>query len=90
MKIQLNNQEILTAIHQYVGTLGIDLTEKTIGIEFTQGRKNKLTADITINESSDVIDDEPETTDALIADVVEPVKEDPAPESVDGSASIFG
>jgi len=53
MKIQLNNSEILLAIQKYVGTLGIDLTDKTISIDFIQRQKLGLTADVTIIDESD-------------------------------------
>jgi hypothetical protein len=87
MKIQLNNTEILTALHQYVNTMGINLTNKTISIEFIQGRKNGLSAEIAIDEASDdVVDDvvETETKEPEAHQEREDVPE------TDGSQSIFG
>lgn len=39
MKINLNEQEIFTAIEEYISNQGIDLSEKKISIDLTAGRK---------------------------------------------------
>ena len=52
MQIQLKQSEIISAIKQYVGAQGINLSGKTVDISFTAGRKEGgLTADVVIEES---------------------------------------
>ena len=49
MKLQLNHEEINQAIVDYVGKLGIDLTDKETDVEFTAGRNgNGISASIDI------------------------------------------
>lgn len=91
MKLQLNNTEILTAINQYVTTLGIDLTNKSISIEFVQGRKNGISADISIDETTDKTEVTATNLEVLPVAPDAPINDlpDEAPESIDGSQSIF-
>lgn len=52
MQIQLKQAEIIAALKQYITSQGINLTGKTVDIEFTAGRKESgLTADISIEET---------------------------------------
>lgn len=52
MNIQLNQNEIIKAIHQYVEQQGISLRNKTLAVAFTSGRKeNGLSADLTIEDA---------------------------------------
>jgi hypothetical protein len=51
MQINLKQAEIVSALKAYIAAKGIDLTSKTVEIDFTAGRKNTgLSADITIED----------------------------------------
>ena len=82
MRIQLSSAEILKAVHQYVGTLGINLSNKAVNIDFVQRQKLGLTADVTITDESDstrisaggtleITDVLPTTPDAPINDLTD-------------------
>jgi hypothetical protein len=51
MQIQLKQAEIVSALKQYIGSQGINLSGKSVEISFTAGRGQAgLTADIVIEE----------------------------------------
>ena len=51
MKVKIQQNEIITALKQYISSQGINLQGKTVAIDFTAGRKEGgLTADISIEE----------------------------------------
>ena len=51
MQINLKQAEIVSALKAYIAAKGIDLTGKTVEIDFTAGRKNTgLSADIVIED----------------------------------------
>lgn len=52
MQIQLKQQEIEAALKMFVSQQGINLTGKTVVVEFTSGRKNNgLSAELTIEDA---------------------------------------
>jgi 6-phosphogluconolactonase/glucosamine-6-phosphate isomerase/deaminase len=54
LKINLNEKEIHQAIIEFIGSEGIDLSEKQVNIELTAGRKpNGFYADVEIGEPDD-------------------------------------
>ena len=51
MKVKIQQNEIITALKQYISSQGINLQGKAVAIDFTAGRKEGgLTADISIEE----------------------------------------
>lgn len=51
MQISLKQGEIENAVTQYISSQGINLSGKTVGLEFTAGRGERgLTVDITIED----------------------------------------
>ena len=51
MKVKIQQNEIITALKQYISSQGINLQGKVVAIDFTAGRKEGgLTADISIEE----------------------------------------
>lgn len=92
MQIQLKQTEIKKALEQYIANQGINLSGKSVDIQFTAGRKESgLTADIVIQDAPSVIPAGPipraaapvtETVEAG-EPVAEPVTATPAP-------SLFG
>ena len=51
MKVKIQQNEIITALKQYISSQGINLQGKIVAIDFTAGRKEGgLTADISIEE----------------------------------------
>jgi hypothetical protein len=87
MKIQLTSAEILKAVHQYVDTLGINLGNKTVNIEFIQRQKLGLTADVIITD-----DDQPALFTAGGTIEIEEAPDAPINDHDDNgdSQSIFG
>jgi hypothetical protein len=60
MQIQLKQREIAAALKMFIQSQGINLTGKSVEIEFTSGRKdNGLSAELTIEDS------EPQTESGL-------------------------
>lgn len=104
MDINLKQPEIETAIRSYLTKLGIDLDGKTVGIDFTSGRKNNgLTAAVTITNElipgfeTNVSTDEPksaEVIDLVNTPVADPVAEvaatEPEATTEAQTKSIFG
>lgn len=55
MLIQLKQNEIVTALKQYIAQQGINLTNKDVKITFTAGRKESgISADVEIEEMGDI------------------------------------
>jgi hypothetical protein len=52
MKIQLNSEEISSAIEKYISDMGVEIEGKEIDIEFTPRRKEKgVEAEVAIGEA---------------------------------------
>jgi hypothetical protein len=90
LKIQIKQPEIMAGIKLYLASQGIDLTGKTVEIEFTAGRKESgLYADINICEFDRIpgFDDVKPTLTVVEGSKVEaPVAETP----VDPAAAEVG
>lgn len=89
MQISLKQSEIVSAIHGYIETQGINLSGKNVDISFTSGRKgNGLTADVNIyvgeKEEEEVVSEEVATEDA--PEVVQEIEVTPVTEG----SSLFG
>ena len=65
MQIQLKQREIAEALKMFISQQGINLTGKTIEIEFTSGRKdNGLSAELTIEDAGTPVSTEASVTEA--------------------------
>ena len=71
MRINLNEEEIQTALTEYISNQGIDLSQKRVSVELTAGRGvNGHKADIEII-SADSVDAVDSSTEMAVPDVPE-------------------
>jgi hypothetical protein len=73
MQIQLRQKEIETAIKLFVSQQGINLTNKTIDIVFTAGRKESgISAEMTIEDVCSVLGNCTVSNQTVVASLVKP------------------
>lgn len=88
MQIHLRQREIEAALKMYVAQQGINLTNKTIEVVFTSGRKdNGLSAELTIEDDTTKLEvtDTPSPLAPITKENVNLVLEETPPK-----ASLFG
>lgn len=90
MQIQLKQFEIVQAIRQYVAKQGIELTDKTVDMTFTSGRKeNGISVEITIDDLASIPNVAP-TPLPTIAVAAAPAANETQADEAPVAKSLFG
>lgn len=85
MNIQLRQNEIIEALKNFITHQGINLTGKSVAIDFTAGRKTTgITADVTITDDAEYVAKVPLHLEAPVIPithaVAQVIREEPEPE----------
>lgn len=86
MKIELDNNEINEAIIAHVNTMGINTEGKSVSVDFTAGRKNGNTAEVSI-EAQKLEVEQTDTTakEAKVTPVAEVAEKNEAAKKLDAA-----